>query len=69
MFNDAVNSEGTVSEYLLKPNGDFIRKSVLNTTYKNLNLRFRDAMSIQSDEMLLPSESNGKLTLVKIQFN
>lgn len=69
VFNDAVNSEGTVSEYLLKPNGDFIRKSVLNTTYKNLNLRFRDAMSIQSDEMLLPSESNGKLTLVKIQFN
>jgi len=69
VFNDAVNADGTVSEYLLKPNGDNIRKSVLNTSYKNLNLRFQDALTTGPNEMLLPSESNGKLTLVKIQFN
>ncbi|MBK9109821.1 MAG: hypothetical protein IPM92_15975 [Saprospiraceae bacterium] len=69
IFNDAVNSDGTVSEYLLKPNGDHIRKSVLNTTYKNLNLRFRDAIALSAQSMLIPSEDNGKLTLVRISFD
>lgn len=68
IFNDAVNADGTVSEYLLKPNGDHIRKSVLNTTYKNLNLRFRDAIELNAHSILIPSEDNGKLTLVRIQF-
>lgn len=69
IFNDAVNSDGTVSEYLLKPNGDHIRKSVLNTTYKNLNLRFRDAIALSAESILIPSEDNGKLTLVRINFD
>ncbi|MBV6472273.1 MAG: hypothetical protein JPMHGGIA_00528 [Saprospiraceae bacterium] len=69
IFNDAVQSEGTVSEYLLKPNGDNIRKSVLNTSYKNLSLRFRDAISLDAQKLLVPSEHNGKLRLVRIAFD
>lgn len=69
IFNDAISSEGTVSEYLLKPTGDHIRKSILNTTYKNLNLRFQDAMELDAQSLLIPSENNGKLNLVKIVFN
>lgn len=69
IFNDAISSEGTVSEYLLKPNGDHIRKSLLNTSYKNLNLRFQDATEIDAQSMLVPSENNGKLNLVKIVFD
>lgn len=69
IFNDAVQSEGTVSEYLLKPNGDNIRKSVLNTSYKNLSLRFRDAISLDAQKLLVPSEHNGKLRLVRITFD
>ncbi len=68
IFNDAISSEGTVSEYLLKPNGDHIRKSILNTSYKNLNLRFQDAMELSANSLLIPSENNGKLNLVKIVF-
>ncbi len=69
IFNDAINSEGTVSEYILNPNGDFIRKSILNTSYKNLNLRFTDAIELSANSLLVPSESNGKLNLVKIIFD
>lgn len=69
IFNDAISSEGTVSEYILKPGGEFIRKSILNTSYKNLNLRFKDAMEIDAQSVLVPSENNGKLNLVKIVFD
>lgn len=69
IFNDAISSEGTVSEYILKPNGDFIRKSILNTSYKNLNLRFKDAMELDAQSLMVPSENNGKLNLVKIVFD
>ncbi|HEX5624891.1 MAG TPA: hypothetical protein VFX48_02660 [Saprospiraceae bacterium] len=68
IFNDAISSEGTVSEYLMKPNGDQIRKSILNTSYKNLNLRFRDAIELDARSLLIPSESSGRLNLVKIVF-
>lgn len=68
IFNDAISSEGTVSEYLLKPNGDHIRKSLLNTSYKNLNLRFQDATELDAQSILVPSENSGKLNLVKIVF-
>ncbi|MBK9723183.1 MAG: hypothetical protein IPO78_16495 [Saprospiraceae bacterium] len=54
LFNDAISSEGTVSEYLLKPNGDHIRKSILNTSYKNLNLRFKDAIELDAQSVLVP---------------
>lgn len=69
IFNDAINAEGTVSEYLLKPNGDFIRKSILNTHYKNLNLRFQDALQLSADSFIVPSENGAKLSLVKIVFD
>jgi hypothetical protein len=69
IFNDAISSEGTVSEYLLKPNGDHIRKSILNTSYKNLNLRFQDATVLNAQSLMVPSENNGKLNLVKIVFD
>lgn len=69
IFNDAISSEGTVSEYILKPGGEFIRKSILNTSYKNLNLRFKDAMELDAQSVLVPSENNGKLNLVKIVFD
>ncbi len=68
IFNDAIGAEGTVSEYLLKPSGQSIRKSVLNTSFKKLNLRFRDAMEWDAQSLVVPSESNGKLNIVKIQF-
>ncbi len=69
IFNDAISSEGTVSEYLLKPRGEFIRKSILNTSYKNLNLRFQDAIEVDASSLLIPSENNGRLNLVKIVFD
>jgi hypothetical protein len=69
VFNDAISSEGTVSEYLLRSDGQSIRKSILNTSYKNLNLRFQDAIEIDASSLLIPSENNGRLNLVKIVFD
>jgi hypothetical protein len=69
IFNDEIKSESTVSEYIVLPNGEFIRKSVLNTTQKNLFLRFRDAIQINSNSLIVPSEVNGKMNLVKITFD
>ncbi len=68
IFNDEIKNESTVSEYLLLSDGRQLRKSVLNTSFKNLNLRFIDALQLNADELLVPSENNGKLSLVKISF-
>ncbi|HRI35376.1 MAG TPA: hypothetical protein PLD02_16625, partial [Saprospiraceae bacterium] len=66
IFNDEIKNESTVSEYILRSDGKFIRKSVLNTSYKNLNLRIPDAFQKDASTLVIPSESNGKMNLVQI---
>ncbi len=68
IFNDEIRNEGTASEYILRSDGQFIRKSILNTSYKNLNLRFVDAIALDASTILVPSENAGRLNLVKISL-
>jgi len=68
LFNDEIKYENTCSEYLVAPTGDFDRNSVMNTFGQSLRLRFRDAMQLNANECLVPSEFRNKLRLVLLKF-
>ncbi len=68
IYNDEIKRNNTVSEYVMDPLGNFERNSLLSTEYQNLKLRFQDAVQVSSDVLLVPSERNFKLSLVKIEY-
>ena len=68
IYNDEIKRNNTVSEYVMDPLGNFERNSLLSTEYQNLKLRFKDAVQISSNVLLVPSERNFKLSLVKIEY-
>ena len=68
IYNDEIKTNSTVSEYILDPLGNYKRTSVLSTEYQNLRLRFADAEQISSTELLIPSQKNYTLNMVKIDF-
>ncbi len=68
IFNDEIRRENTVSEYILEGDGSYDRNSVMNTDDQEIQLRFQDAIQINSKECLVPSEFRNKLRLVKINY-
>lgn len=68
IFNDEIKNNSTVSQYIFDGTGNYKRASVLSTEYQNLRLRFAEGMQISSSEILVPSEKNYVLNLVKIDF-
>ncbi len=68
IYNDEIKNHNTVSEYVLNPLGDYERNSVLSTEYQNLKLRFVDAVQISPSQLLVPSEKNYNLRLVKVDY-
>ena len=68
IYNDEIKRNNTVSEYVIDPLGNFERNSLLSTEYQNLKLRFKDAVQASSNVLLVPSERNFKLSLVKIEY-
>ncbi|MBK8110625.1 MAG: hypothetical protein IPK46_09990 [Saprospiraceae bacterium] len=68
IFNDEIKNNNTVSEYVIDPLGNYRRNSLLSTEYKNLKLRFQDAVQTSSQSFVVPSEKNGRINLVKITF-
>ncbi|MEM9887494.1 MAG: hypothetical protein AAF849_16480 [Bacteroidota bacterium] len=68
MFNDEVKEENTVSEYIIRGNGDFERHSVMSTENQKLRLRFREAVQTGAKEMLIPSERRNRLKLVRVSY-
>jgi len=68
LFNDEIRPENTVSEYILNGNGNLDRRSVLNTQNLKLRLRFRDAVQVDFNEVVIPSERRNRLRLVKIEY-
>lgn len=68
IYNDEIKQNNTVSEYVMDPLGNFERNSLLSTDYQNLKLRFRDAVQVSSTVLIVPSERNFKLSLVKIEY-
>ena len=68
MYNDEIKNNNTVSEYVLDPLGNTERKSVLSTEYQNLRLRFSQAIQTGSASLIVPSEKNWKMNMVKIEY-
>ncbi len=68
IYNDEIKRNNTVSEYVIDPLGNFERNSLLSTEYQNLKLRFKDAVQVSSNVLLVPSERNFKLSLVKVEY-
>lgn len=68
LFNDEIRYENTVSEYVLTSNGSFDRHSLLNTEKLEIRLRFRDALQVSANEVIIPSERRNRLRLVKMTF-
>ncbi len=68
IYNDDIKKNSTVSEYLLDPAGRIARNSLLSTEYQDMKLRFMDAVQLSSNSILVPSEQNFNLNLVKITY-
>ena len=68
IYNDEIKKNNTVSEYLMDPAGRVARNSLLSTEYQNMKLRFKDAVQISSNALIIPSERNYDLNLVRITY-
>ena len=68
LFNDEIKQENTVGGYEVTGTGYVERKTVYNTDYQRLKLRFRDGVQVASNECIVPSERNNRLNLVRILF-
>ena len=68
IYNDEIKTNSTVSEYLLDPLGRVARNSLMSTEYQNMRMRFKDAVQLNSTSVLVPSEKNYDLSLVKITY-
>lgn len=68
LFNDEIRHENTVSEYVISPTGQSDRNAVMSTDYQSLRLRFRDAVQVAANEVIVPSERRSKLKLVRITY-
>ena len=68
IYNDEIKRNNTVSEYLMDPTGKIARNSLLSTVNQEMKLRFQDALQISSNAIIVPSEKNYDLNLVKITY-
>lgn len=68
LFNDEIKQENTVGGYEVNGKGYTERKTIFNTDYQRLKLRFRDGLQLSNDECIVPSERNNRLSLVRIKF-
>lgn len=68
LFNDEIKQENTVGGYEVTGTGYVERKTVFNTDYQHLKLRFKDGLQVAYNECIVPSERNNRLNLVRIQY-
>ncbi|MEO1411857.1 MAG: hypothetical protein AAFW73_18345 [Bacteroidota bacterium] len=68
IFNDEIRNENTVSEYVIRGDGNFDRNSVMSTESQNIRLRFRDALQVGANALIIPSERRNRLRLVLLEY-
>ncbi len=68
LYNDEINVETTTSAYQLRGNGSMERNTIFSTDRQDVFLRFRDALQVSSNEVIVPSEYRAELKLVRIRF-
>ena len=69
IYNDEIKSNSTVSEYIFDGAGNYKRNSLLSTEYQNLRLIFQYAVQISNSSMIVPSQRNSALSLVKVDYS
>lgn len=69
IYNDEIKSNSTVSEYIFDGAGNYKRNSLLSTEYQNLRLIFQYAIQISNNSMIVPSQRNSALSLVKVDYS
>ena len=69
IYNDEIKSSSTVSEYIFDGAGNYKRNSLLSTEYQNLRLIFQYAIQISNSSMIVPSQRNSALSLVKVDYS
>jgi hypothetical protein len=69
LFNDEIKQENTVGGYEVTGTGFVERKTVFNTDYQRLKLRFKDGLQVAYNECIVPSERNNRLNLVRIKYD
>ena len=67
-FNDDVNSNHTVTEYLLDPEGKKKRSTFLNIKNKDLQFRFSNALQVSYNQFLVPSQVDNVLNICRVTF-
>lgn len=68
LFNDEIKNENTISQYIVRSDGSYERKSLLNTDYRKLKIMFRQGKQVSSNACLIPCLSRNKLKFLKIEF-
>ncbi|MDZ4679379.1 MAG: hypothetical protein SH848_15240 [Saprospiraceae bacterium] len=68
LFNDEIRQENTVSEYVLNALGEYNRKGLLSTEHLDLKLRFKDAVQVDANAVVVPSERRNRLKLMKLVY-
>jgi len=68
IFNDEIKWENTISEYVMTGSGRTDRNSLFSTKNLDMKLRFRDAVQVNANELLIPSERRNKLKIVRLEF-
>lgn len=68
IYNDEIENENTISQYLVDANGKSIRQSILNTDYRKLKMMFRYGKQVGSNTCLVPSFYRNKIKMVKMEF-
>ena len=69
IYNDEIKTNSTVSEYIFDGAGNYKRNSLLSTEYQNLRLIFNYATQISNQVMIVPSQRNSSLSLVKVDYS
>lgn len=69
IYNDEIKSGNTVSEYILTSNGLLERKSLMSTDQQKLKLKFREAVQLSNQDILVPGIRNNKMVMVKISYD
>ncbi len=68
LFNDEIKHENTIGGYEVTGTGYIERKTVFNTDYQKLKLRFMNGIQVAHNECIVPSERNNRLSLVRIVY-
>ena len=68
LFNEEIERATTVSEYVLNGSGASERHAILNTEGQALYLRFRDALQVGANEIIVPSDDHRRVKLLRIQY-